>query len=1091
MPTASLSLLGGFDARLHSGGTLTLPTHKYKALLAFLAVPAGQRHPRDRLVALLWGDHNHEQGRTALRQGVWVLRKALNSATSAGLVIDGDLVGVDPAGVAVDVAEFERAAANGAPIDLERAATLYRGEFLAGVAARERPFEEWLTVQRERLGELALQSLARLLGHQRKMGLLGAAAQTALRLLSLDPLEESVHRVLMQTYMDMGRRAAALRQYQACVTVLQREIGTEPDAATRALYRAIVSQRVASAVQSPSRASATDRHAHAAAAAPEMTAPFIGRRLEMTLIHEALDESIAGRGQIVVILGEAGMGKSRLVEALSADAAGRGARVIVGHCFDAEQVLPYGPWTDALQRQDLAGDERMVATLPAMSRAALGRFVPELVPAELVRDPSGADHMQVFDAVARLIEALAAREPLVLVVEDAHWADDISLRLLSFLARRLHGARPVLLVLTARAEELADAPALQRVLDDLDRNNTPLQISLAPLDRRETERLVAALGGGRAQAALARLNDSIWSASQGSPFMVVETLNAVRDGADADAQGELPLPERVRRIVARRLERLSVPARQLAATAAVIGRDFGFDLLQRASGVGVSDAVEAMEELVRRHIFVEAGAGFDFGHDRIREVARQALLGPRRRLLHRQVAETLEALYGEHVDAHAAVLGHHYRQAEVWDRALSYLDRAGAHAHARGAVREAAVMLAHAIEAQERLPAGSVSPEERFDLRLRAARPLYACGDMIGFETRIRELRTLAEALGDRRLLGIAHAHACEYLRSVHDHDRAREAGEAGLALAIEVGDETLQDQANFQLGCLYSWRGDEQRALGYLEAATAKPPRLPSLGPIGTLTPYLPALGRRLAALAALGRFAEAQRVAADAIRLVDAGANPAAFPLAQIGGMCVLQGNLNEGIAHLVHSLDIQREHGFAVVRAASMAFLAEAYALAGRQPEALALLNETADWATSMPTPAQRGAVLARLGYALLLVGHIEDARRFGTCALEFATRYAACGTEAMARRLLGEVALHEATSSADDYAEGQLQQALALAATLVLRPVAAHCRVGLARVCQHRGKHHDAREHLASAIGMYLEMEMPFWAGRAQELLAPLA
>src|SRR5713101_5912314 len=327
MPTASLSLLGGFDARLDSGATLTLPTHKYKALLAFLAVPAGQMHPRDRLVALLWGDRSHDQGRTALRQAVWVLRKALNDATSAGLVIDGDLIGVDPAGVTVDVGEFERAAANGAPIDLERAAALYRGEFLAGVAARETPFEEWLTVQRERLGELALQALARLLAHQRKTGALEAAAQTALRLLSLDPLEESVHRVLMQTYMDLGRRAAALRQYQACVTVLQREIGTEPDAETRALYRAIVSQRVASAVQSPPRASATDRHAHAAAAAPEMTAPFIGRRLEMTLIHEALDESIAGRGQIAVILGEAGMGKSRLVEALGAEAAGRGARV--------------------------------------------------------------------------------------------------------------------------------------------------------------------------------------------------------------------------------------------------------------------------------------------------------------------------------------------------------------------------------------------------------------------------------------------------------------------------------------------------------------------------------------------------------------------------------------------------------------------------------------------------------------------------------------------------------------------------------------------------------------------------------------------
>src|SRR5260370_15753437 len=222
MPWAYLTLLGGFDARLASGATLALPTHKYKALLAFLAVPAGQMHPRDRLVALLWGDRSHDQGRTAPRQAVWVLRKALNDATSAGLVIDGDLIGVDPVAVYVDVSEFERAVTNGASVELERAAALYRGEFLAGVAARETPFEEWLTVQRERLGELALQALARLLAHQRKTGALEAAAQTALRLLSLDPPEESGHRVLMQTHVDLGRRAAALRQYQACVSVLQR-----------------------------------------------------------------------------------------------------------------------------------------------------------------------------------------------------------------------------------------------------------------------------------------------------------------------------------------------------------------------------------------------------------------------------------------------------------------------------------------------------------------------------------------------------------------------------------------------------------------------------------------------------------------------------------------------------------------------------------------------------------------------------------------------------------------------------------------------------------------------------------------------------
>ena len=1078
MPSASLTLLGGFDARLASGATLALPTHKYKALLAFLAVPAGQMHPRDRLVALLWGDRTHDQGRTALRQALWVLRKALNDGTSAGLVIDGDLIGVDPTAVAVDVADFERAASNGALADLERATALYRGEFLAGVAARETPFEEWLTVERERLRELALQAFARLLGHHRKTGALEAAAQTALRLLALDPLEESVHRVLMRTYVELGRRAAALRQYQACVSVLQREFGTEPDAETRALYRAIVSERVATAVKAPP---------HTVEAPPRVAvspAPLVGRTLETTLLHEALEETIAGRGQVVVIAGEAGIGKSRLVEALSVDAEKADARVVIGHCFDTEQVLPYGPWTDALRRANLAGEGDGLEALPAMSRAALGRFVPELMPADFARDPAATDHMQVFDSVARLFELLAARRPLVLVIEDAHWADDISLRLLGFLAHRLHAVSRVLLAVTARSEEVADA--LQGLLDDLDRETAPLQISLAPLDRRETERLVATLGGGRNPAVLAQLNERIWTASQGSPFMVVETLYALRDDADADGQGELPLPERVRRVVARRIERVTAPARQLVATAAIIGRDFRFELLHRASGVGMNEAIEAVEELVRRHIFVEAGEGFDFSHARIREVARQALLAPRRRLLHQQVAEALEALHGDSSGRHAAVLGHHYREAEVWDRALSYLARAGADAHARGAVREAAIMMAQAVEALERLPAGAVTPGEALDLRLRAARPLYACGDMEGFAKTIGELQPLAERLGDRSRLGLVYAHQSEYLRAVHEYERAREAGEASLACAIDVGDEAVAAEANFQLGCLYSARGEERRALEYLEAATAQDPRIPSVGRIGILFPYLSALARRLAALAELGRFGEARQVAANALRLIDAGANPAVFPITLIGVVCVMQGHLDEAIARLVHARELQREHGYGLVRANATAFLAHAYALTGRRSEALSILEETADWDRAMPSPAQRGVILTHLGHAELLVGHVGEARRFAACALDFVMHHAVGGTEGKVRWLLGEIALSE-TTSAPDVAEAEFHQALTIAADRGLLPLAAHCRVGLARALHRRGKRDDARDQLASALATYRKIDMPFWADRAEAVL----
>src|SRR6266545_3165547 len=243
--TAYLTLLGGFEARLEHGVPLALPTHKYRALLAYLAMPAGHMHPRDKLVALLWPDRAREGGRAALRQALWVLRRALNQTAPDTLVLESDTVGLNGETVCVDVAEFERAATSSDAVALGRADALYRGEFLAGLAAREAPFEEWLIVERERLSELALEALARLLAHERATGSPSTAARTALRLLALDPLQEPIHRVLMQLYVQLGRREAALRQYQTCVGVLQRELDAEPEEETRALYQQIVAHRPA------------------------------------------------------------------------------------------------------------------------------------------------------------------------------------------------------------------------------------------------------------------------------------------------------------------------------------------------------------------------------------------------------------------------------------------------------------------------------------------------------------------------------------------------------------------------------------------------------------------------------------------------------------------------------------------------------------------------------------------------------------------------------------------------------------------------------------------------------------------------------
>lgn len=240
MARLDLTLLGGFQARLNPGPPLRVPTRKAQALLAYLALPPGLSHPRDKLASLLWGEMRQEQARTNLRQTLFNLRKALPVTAPESLHQDGAYVALDPAAVNVDVATFEALVTQGTPEALTRAATLYQGDLLTGLAVQEPQFEEWLMAERERLRELALEALARLLAQQRATGETEAAVRTALRLIALDPLLETVHRTLMRLYLELDRRTAALRQYQHCVGVLKRELDVEPEAETRQLYQDIL-----------------------------------------------------------------------------------------------------------------------------------------------------------------------------------------------------------------------------------------------------------------------------------------------------------------------------------------------------------------------------------------------------------------------------------------------------------------------------------------------------------------------------------------------------------------------------------------------------------------------------------------------------------------------------------------------------------------------------------------------------------------------------------------------------------------------------------------------------------------------------------
>ncbi len=628
-----LTLFGGFRARLGSGEAASLPSRKAQALVAYLAVTPGQFHPRDKLAALLWGESSDARARDGLRHALAALRGALPDTKPPILLVEGPTLALNPAAVDVDVATFERRLADGTPKALDEATALYEGDLLSGFSVSEPLFEEWLVAERERLRELALEALARLLAHQRKTGATEQATQSALRLLSLDPLQEAVHRALMRLHAQLGRRGSALHQYQLCVGVLQRELGIEPEEETKQLYQEILRRRPSLAATSEPVISRNSEPLATLRRRPLTLAtdiPLIGRDQEMARLRAVLAEAVSGEGQVVAVVGEAGVGKTRLVAELAAEVTQMSARVLIGRCHESEQILPFGPWVDALRTGQMPEDRRWLETLPPAIRRELGRLLPELGP-EDGESAAPPDYLQLFEGVGLLLEHEAARQPTVLILEDLHWADEMSVRLLAFVGRRLQAWR-LLVIVTAREEDLLDAPMLQRTLGELEREPHVATVALGPLSQRDTLDLVQALARpGTNDAAMARLSEQVWRTSGGNPFVVNEAMRAAAHDALSPGLEGLSLPGRVRDIIGRQLDRLDERSRELVALASVVGREFEFALLQHASRLGEEEASRGVEELTRRRVLHSVGERLDFTHDRVREVAYSRILPARRK----------------------------------------------------------------------------------------------------------------------------------------------------------------------------------------------------------------------------------------------------------------------------------------------------------------------------------------------------------------------------------------------------------------------------------------------------------------------------
>ena len=1070
MARLKIHLFGGFRVEAEPRTRLAVSRRKGQALLALLALRPGTGYAREALTALLWPESGDEEARHSLRQELHALRRVLAPTRTRALVVSGERIALDPDAIEVDVATFERLSAEGRPEALRRAADLYEGDLMVGIGVREGEFEEHLRSERERLRARAIAVLTRLLAHQAQQGPIEGAIETALRLLVMDPTQESVHRELIRLYARSGRRAAALRQYQECVEVLQRELGEEPEAATRQLYRDLLAtggSREAPRQPSTPQSSADGRRVvRPKNARLGIDPPLVGRQAELATLREVLDQTCARVGHVVAIIGEAGVGKTRLVSEIAALAQQHDARIITGRAYETARVLALAPWVDAL-RAGVAMDAGALAGLEPAWRAELARILPE-AEARAGRRTDPADTTRIFQAIERLVTRLASRQPLVVVLEDLHCADELTVRLAAHLGRRID-TLPVLLVLTAREEHLSDAEILEVALTELRDHARFVTVPLAALSREDTTMLTRSLARAERDAGrLDRLDEHVWRISAGNPLLVLETVRALRD-APAGRDLSAALPMRVREIVMARLAQLSEPARRVVSIASLVGRDCDFRLLQDAASLTDRDAAEVVEELVRRRVFHGVGERLDFTHDRLREVASHALLPAQRTAIHRVIATSMEALYAGDFERHYPALAAHCRDGDLWEKAVTYLTEAGTRAAERSAHREAASCIEQALEALARLPETRRTLEQAVDLRLALHTSWYAVAELERGHRALTEAQAPARKLGDPRRAALL---AFQTGQSLWVTGHARDAlpiFEHAAAEAKTLRDPALMTSttlyiasARLSLGDLVAAEDGFRRVVGALGAAAGE-----KLGLHGL--PLVFAQSGLTVLLAEQGRFDEARDCGATSVRVADALNHPymLVFALRTLAYAHLLEGRLTESVVVLERARTLCDHAGSLSLAPNIMASLGHVYSVTGRAREGVALIEQ------ALTTLEQYGhrvwlvVVLTQLAEACLLGGDVARARQSAQQAQSLAAARGERSFEAWSLRQLGAALSCEPTRNLAA-ARDHYHAALALAEERSMRPLAAHCHAGLALVHGRLGDHARAVEHRAAAL-----------------------
>jgi class 3 adenylate cyclase/tetratricopeptide (TPR) repeat protein len=833
---------------------------------------------------------------------------------------------------------------------------------------------------------------------------------------------------------------------------------------------------------------------------------FVGREREIEALSRALDRAGAGHGQVVAVVGEAGVGKSRLAYEFVHSHRTEGWLVLESASVSYGKATPYFPVIDLLKRyahveeHDDACTIRakvtgQVLTLDDTLQEAISAFLslldalPEDSPFQKLDPP--LRRQRTLDGLKRVLLRESQAQPLVLVFEDLHWIESETQTLLDNLVESLPTAR-VLLLVNYR-------PEYQHGWGN---KTYYTQLRLDPLPPVSADELLQGLLGD--DPGLVPLERLLIARTEGNPFFLEESVRAlVETGVLVGDPGayrlvnpfdSLQVPATVQAVLAARIDRLPSEEKRLLQTAAVVGTEVPFTLLQ-AIAEQPEDVLhrglarlQAAEFLYETRLFPDRE--YTFKHALTHEVAYGSLLQERRRALHARIVEAMEGRAGDRPTEQVERLAHHALRGEVWDKAVAYSRQAGEKAMARSAHREAVGYFERALAALQHLLESRDTREQAIDLRfaLRGAlRNLNDFGRMLAY---LQEAELLATALGDSRRLGLISGFLSQHFRMLGAHDQAVAAAQRALALTTASGDSNLQALANLYLGRAYKEQGDYRRAVDCMRqivTSVDEARRYERLGHV--LLPAVNARANLAVCHAELGMFTEGRSLGDEGLQLAQAAAHPASLLCAYwgVGLLAVRQGDLPRVLPSLERVMGMCQDEDLSGWFPRIASLVGAAYTLAGRVSDAVPLLTQALEQTIAEDTPEHQVFYTLSLGEAHLLAGGLEEAHTLAERALAHASGHQEQGHQAYALRLLGEIAARRESLDVDQ-AEGYYRQALALAEELGMRPLLAHCRHGLGTLYAKFGQGEQARAELSAAVELYHAMGMTFWLPQAEVALA---